>query len=155
MTVHARRIMPDDALAEDAVSETFIKIMNHREKLFNLECHQIKAYIVNIVHTTCYDILKKRNRYPHESDDDLEYLPDERVNILIDITSEESYQTIITEFEKLPDKLRDVAHRYLALEMSHEEIANELGITVATSKKRLSRAKTIIKENLGGGNHAT
>lgn len=149
----AYKILKDTSLAEDAVSECFIKIIRHRKKLTDVLCHQTRAYIVTIVRTTSYDLQQQKNRHSHDSDDALAELPDNNENVLAKLTAEEGYVSIKTELQKLPRKLREVAHRFLTLEMTHEEIANELGITVDTSKKRLSRARAIIKENLGGDVH--
>ncbi|MCL2190023.1 MAG: sigma-70 family RNA polymerase sigma factor [Defluviitaleaceae bacterium] len=120
MFVYAQRILNDNALAEDAVSEAFIKAIHYSKKLRCLKCHEIKTYIVNITQTASYDLIKKRKHQFYAPDDALEYIPDISINILTDLVTEESYQSIMNEFEKLPPKLYDVAHRSLVCEMSHD-----------------------------------
>jgi len=146
----AHKILKDMTLAEDAVSESFVKIIRHRKKLTNVLCHETRVYIVSIIRSTSYDILKKRNRHIHVSDDELADMPDETQNILAKITTEEGYASIKSIIKKLPTTLKDVAYRSIALEMTHEEIASELGISEVASRQRLSRAKSLIKQILGG-----
>lgn len=44
----ANQLLNDPTLAEDAVSESLIKIIRHRDKLRDVSSHQTKSYIVNL-----------------------------------------------------------------------------------------------------------
>jgi len=148
----ANSILLDPALAEDAASESLIKIIRHRGKFRDVSSHQTKAYIVNIVRTTSFDILKKRTGCKCESVDALEDVPDDNINILDDLVTQDGCASLIKAVRALPDARKDVAYRFLVLELSHEEIAAELEISVSASKKRLSRARMILKRISEGDN---
>ena len=150
----AYKILKDKLLTEEAVSESFIKIIRHRKKLTDVKCPQTRVYIVSIVRTTSYDIVNRQNKHIHEPYDELNETPDVTQNVLNNVTAEEGYLSIKEELKNLPQKLRDVAHRYFSHEMKYEEIAMELDITIDAAKKRLSRAREIIKKRLGGDSDA-
>lgn len=146
----ANRTLNGHALAEDAVSESLVKIIRHREKLRDVSSQQTKAYIVNIVRTTSLDIIKQKGGRIFETDELLEYMPDESVNVEDMIVSQDGCNSVIDAFRKLPEMLKDVAYHYFVFERSHNEIAEILNISVSASQKRLSRARVIIKKLLAG-----
>ena len=146
----ANQILNDHALAEDSVSESFIKIIRHRDKLRDVSSHQTKAYIVNIVRTTSLNLIKQRAIRSHEPEEFLDDVADENINIQDDLVAKEGVATIMKAFQTLPIILKDVAYLYFTHELSHDEIAETLNISVAASKKRLSRARLAIKKILGG-----
>jgi len=146
----AARIIPDSMLVDDAVSEAFTKIIQYREKFMSMECHQEKGYIVSIIGSVSINIKKKRERVARESNELNEDIVDLNVNILDEVTANDGYDSIVLAVLSLPDKMRDVAYYYYSHGMTHEEIANKLDITINASKKRLERAKTIIRAKLGG-----
>jgi RNA polymerase sigma-70 factor (ECF subfamily) len=141
----AIHILGDITLAEDVVSESIIKMLPHAEKINSLKCHQQAAYLVTIVRNTCNDYFKTEKKqklnpidiYENENNDPLELL----------ITSE-SYELIVSAVMELPDTLLGVAYLSIVHGHSHKEITELLGISYSNSKKRLSRARKIIKETL-------
>jgi RNA polymerase sigma-70 factor (ECF subfamily) len=60
----ARQILPDDRDAEDAVQESFIKIIKNLDKISDPKCPKTKHFIVIIVKRTAIDIKKKKKREP-------------------------------------------------------------------------------------------
>ncbi len=58
----ARKIIGDFALAEDAVSETILKIINNLHKITDVSSCQTRAYIVIIARNVSIDILRKQNK---------------------------------------------------------------------------------------------
>ena len=146
----ANQFFCNHAMAEDAMSESLVKIIRYRNKLRDVSSHQTKAYIVNIVRTTSLNLIKQRDFSKHEPEDFMEDIPDESINILSNLVSNEGYESLMKAFQSLPPALRDVAYQHLVLELSHDEIAQMFGISNSASKKRLSRAKIAIKKFLGG-----
>jgi len=143
----ADNILHDRALAEDAVSESFIKLTPHLEKFQDISGHQTRGYIVKVVKTVSYDIYNKRVRRD-EIEEDFS-AADKNVDILTDLVSQENYDSIKKIIHSLPDRLKDVL-LLCASGYSHDEIAKALNITVSNSKKRLSRARELVKKKLGG-----
>ena len=149
MMAVANRILKDNALAEDAVAEAFVKINRHLEKLQDISCHQTRGYIVSIVRTISYDLCNKNNRRKEDIVDTLEAVPDNSINILEDLVNQDSYDSLKKIILSLPDSLKDVAYLY-SNGYSHDEIAQALGISYANSKQRLSRARKMAQKIWAG-----
>ena len=139
----ARLILADSALAEDAVSEAFVKLIQHHEKFRAMEPHQAKAYIISTLRTTALNLRKQKR--PVVSDEALVLLPDGNVDIESEAVAKESRGRVQEVIAQLPDKLRIVAHGYFVQGLGHEEIARLYGISVSASKKRLERAKVQLR----------
>jgi RNA polymerase sigma-70 factor (ECF subfamily) len=153
MMCAAFNILKDHALAEDAVSESFVKIIKSLNKIKSLECHPKVRYIVIIVENTAKDIMRKRLKETSMmdvSEDSLEKIPDEDIDILSGLVVKESCDLLTDAIKSLPDKLKEVAYLYMVMGHSHDEISEMLGISYNTSKKRLSRAKEKVKKILAG-----
>ncbi len=70
-------------------------------------------------------------------------------DVEIEIDSEEiSREFLIQIIQELPDRYRLVFNLYVFDNYSHQEIAEQLKISVGTSKSNLSRAKQILKEKI-------
>ena len=148
----ANQMLGDYAMAEDAVSESLIKMIRHREKLRDVSSCQTKAYIIKIVKTTSLTLLTQKALRSLEPDDLLEDSPEGGINVLNDLVVQEGCHTIMKAVQSLHSTLKDVAYLSLVHELKHDEIAHALDISVSASKKRLSRAMRAIKKILGGDN---
>ena len=153
----ARSILNDHFLAEDAVNDAFIKIINNYEKLFasndKIICPRTKRLVVIITKNTALDILKKRN---HNREDALE--TEEGVSILDGISFEKSTQDLFFHeydlkkikkaFSTLPEQQKLTLYYFAILGESIKNIANIMGEKPETVKKRLQRARKTLKEVL-------
>ncbi|MCL2224180.1 MAG: sigma-70 family RNA polymerase sigma factor [Defluviitaleaceae bacterium] len=148
----AIKIVKDKTLAEDVLSDSVIKLIRHRKKIFEMNCYQQQLYIVNIIKTTSWDMLKKmKYNTADDTEDILSAIPDNDDVMLDQLIAKEGYETIKEAIKALPDSLRNVAYLNLICERNHEEIAEILGISNAASKMRLTRAKKAMREALTGG----
>jgi RNA polymerase sigma-70 factor (ECF subfamily) len=148
----AIQILKNHELAEDVLSDSVIKIIRHRQKIFGLTCYQQRLYIVNIIKTTSFDLLKKMNNNPTEDIDGImETMQDIDNTVFDEVIANEGYETIKRIIKTLPDGLKNVAYLNLICEYNHKEIAGILGISNSASKMRLARAKKALREALTGG----
>ena len=145
----AMKILNNQTLAEDAVHETFVSIINHKEKYFNLDFRETRAACVYIVKNKCIDIIRKQNRY---TDEDFIGLENELKSS--DIPVEE--QVIISsEYKSLQNALNTldvISQQVLFLkyyfDKSYIEIANELGITAKDVDNIMYYTKKKLKDRL-------
>jgi RNA polymerase sigma-70 factor (ECF subfamily) len=144
----AIQILKDRELAEDALSDSVIKIIRHREKIFGLTCYQQRLYIVNIIKTTSLDLLKKEKNNADDVEDILATIPDN--SVLDELVAKEGYEAIKDAIKALPESLKNVAYLNLICERTHEEVAGILNISISASKMRLMRAKKAMREALTG-----
>jgi len=66
------------------------------------------------------------------------------------VLNDMSYQEMIRVVQELPPAYRLVFNMYVMEGLKHREIAQELGISVGTSKSNLSRAKEQLRKKLKG-----
>jgi len=58
----ANNILKDVDLAEDAVHQAFLRIINHLDKIDEINCRKTKGFIVTIIEHVSIDIYRKRKR---------------------------------------------------------------------------------------------
>lgn len=146
----AYAILNDKHLAEDAVSETFIRIINNLHKIDENNCPRTRSFLVIICRNVAKDIYKKRRKL-HQYEDlsgDLLEEEDQASNPLDIVINKETIQRIAKVIESLDLIYRDVFLLRRVHGMTCEEIAGMFGIKTETVKKRLTRAKHKIMEEL-------
>lgn len=150
----ANIILNDACLAEDAVHQSFIKIMKNLDKIDEEAEGRTRNFLVIICRHAALDLYKKRlylNRNPDNSN--FEFEEEEEIQIDYNepsqiIIDKETVARLTEEIEKLPPIYKDV----LLLEKLHnntkEEIAELLGIKYETVRKRSLRARKMLTEAL-------
>ncbi len=133
--------LKDKGLAEDIVQEAIIKI---REKILKKEiisCHKIGGLIGYIVKGLCINLIKRNQKVIYREIYDTEARVEE--NFISDIILNDT-------INKLPDKYRDVFIMKFVNDMSYDEISSNLGLSESAVRKRMERARKLIKEMWGG-----
>ncbi|WP_242965273.1 RNA polymerase sigma factor [Petroclostridium xylanilyticum] len=139
----ANRILNDERLAEDAVHQAFLKILENFDKVGEISCHKIKSYVVTMVRNNAINMYNRRKRYAAIPLEELKF----------SIAEEKQEQTgdldyLAEAILKLPVIYKDVLTLKYVQEFSNEEIAKMLDISEATVRKRLERAKRRLEEIL-------
>lgn len=133
--------------ALDILQDSFVKVF---QKLKNFENKgSLEGWIRRIVINTAIDYIRKRKDFLL-SDDNLY-----EIDNIIDKSDEDKeleevlkWRTdkIISLIQKLPPAYRMVFNMYFIENISHQEIAEILKISVGTSKSNLAKAKMKLKE---------
>lgn len=63
----ARRILPGEADAEDAVHQAFVSIIDNLKKISEVRCPKTRSYVVIITERKAIDILRSRSRLSPEA----------------------------------------------------------------------------------------
>lgn len=140
----ALSILKDPALAEEAVQETFLRIVKHFEVFFEIYQNrrdEIRPWAVRIVKNLSLDILKKENRgapLPEYWD---EATPE-------DVESQSGYRALVASVAALPDSYREALELKLLYEWSDLSIARKLGLSEGAVKMRISRGRELLVERL-------
>ena len=118
--------------AEDAIQETFLRYMS-KAPVFTDEEHQ-KAWLIKVATNVCNDIGRFRKRHNHMNIDNLSHysVSAETTGILDIVLS-------------LPTKYKIVVLLHYVDGYDVKEVAKLIGITVSAAKKRLERARKILK----------
>ncbi len=134
---------------EDLEQEVLLKSWENRDQY--AEKGKFKAWISILTTNICRDYFRtgsfKTSSSSVSTDDVGEIMDEQRSQE--DITDSKLRQKIILKaIDSLPAKMRDVIIFYEFEEMSYEEIATRLKISVGTVKSRLFTARNILSEKL-------
>lgn len=136
----AYKILHNRFDAEDAVQDAFVSVINHLEKIREINCNETRFYLVIIVKNAALNMLRKKKRYP-EADIDEVYEAQADCNIESEILSKINSETIREALGELPDKDYEIMFLYLVKEHTSPEIAQLLGITENLARQQIFRAR--------------
>lgn len=145
----AKGILADDQLAEDAVQEAFFRIAKNFYKVGEIDCPQTKNFVVIIVRNAALTIVKKEETA--SSIEEIDSLSDGEVRQDDSTFEKVEISELIGEILNLPETYRYPLYLYGVYDYKMAEIANLLGITTETAKKRVQRGRQILRNNLEKG----
>jgi RNA polymerase sigma-70 factor (ECF subfamily) len=148
----ALRVVGQAEIAEDVTQDTFLlayrSLRQFRGGLF-------RAWLLRITTNRCYDELRRRQRRPAESFEELTFEPQAQWSSLS--AGEEPQEraeraelarALEAALRRLPDDQRIVVVLSDVQGYSYEEIAAAVGISLGTVKSRLSRGRGRLREVL-------
>ncbi|MGI9159115.1 MAG: RNA polymerase sigma factor, partial [Saprospiraceae bacterium] len=100
--------------------------------------------LLEIVHTALHYI-KQQKRRLLEEDQLRQDLPLDEEDHPSVFESEETPKAVLHLLQQMPLGFRTVLNLYVLENYSHQQIADELGISVGTSKSQLNRAKACLR----------
>ncbi len=146
----ALSILHEEGTAEDAVQDTFVRCMQKIDTLRILPEHARSVYLLTAVRHTSLDKLRKGGAHPSVPIEEID-MPDEGASVEERVIKSLTAEAVKEAFLKLPESQQDVLRYKFLLELSDGEIANALGVSKATVRVYLMRAKKAVlhlcKEN--------
>lgn len=140
----ARQILGDEQLSEDAVQEALLRIARNMHKVGEVSCPQTRNFTVIITRNAA---LTMKKQACHGFEEELEFLDRTRGNI--DELFEQVAEKQLTEcILKLPDIYRDALYLYHVYGYSLGETASLLGTSLESVKKRVQRARSMLRNLL-------
>lgn len=144
----ARRLTGNEEDARDVVQDAYLRAWRGIEK-FRGEA-AFSTWMYRITANAASSLMRKRRRQPTVSfADDFEPV-DDRAEQLVSQNAEsgEALERISRALDELPAKLRTVVVLKDVYGLSHEAIAEELGITISAAKVRLHRGRMKLRDVL-------
>ena len=139
----ARRLSGCPTDAEDLVQQTFLAAHAHGDQL--RDTTKVRAWLCTILRNEFLKLVRSRRRTSTISLDALgEPTSPEHSNTEID------GEAILLALDSLPEEFRVPIVLYFFEEMSYREISESLDLPIGTVMSRLSRAKTRLRDRLGG-----
>ena len=145
----ALRLTADEEDARDVVQESYLRawkgLPNFRGDA------QFSTWMYRITANTAYSVVKRRRRHRAES---LDEVLEEPIELHPDLQPEDAAETsalldqLSAALDELPPKLRVLVVLKDVYGLSHEEIADELGISVPAAKVRLHRGRRKLRDLL-------
>ncbi|HZP07696.1 MAG TPA: RNA polymerase sigma factor [Terracidiphilus sp.] len=137
-------VLRNPADAEDAVQETFLRVLRHRDTLN--EVRDQRVWLIRIVWNIVLD-RKRRAKTRPETDDVAELarvLPANGLSAEARAAAAQHHARVLACVEQLPPKEREVLQLSAFEELSSVEIAEVLGITESSVRSRLFRARNLM-----------
>jgi RNA polymerase sigma-70 factor (ECF subfamily) len=136
------RYARDEAEAEDNLQDGFVKVFANLNAFRN--DGSLEGWIRRIMINVSLEKIRKQHLlFPVE--DVSKY---DSVNFSDDVIAKISADDLMKIIQELPPRYRLVFNLYVIEGMSHQEIAQEMSITIGTSKSNLARAREILKKKV-------
>ena len=140
----ANNILKDSHLAEDAVHNAFLRIINNLEKIEDINSHKTKGLIVIIVKNVSIDIYRK-NKKERDNTIFIDDLDD--INGYDEINKNDIGDLEIA-ISKLPENYKQVFLLKFSHELTDNGISEILDIKPDNVRKRISRGREKLKNIL-------
>ena len=145
----AMDILKDQMEAEDAVHSSFIKILEHLDKITDVYSEKTKSFVLIITEHTAIDMIRKKH-----SERTISYetwrTEDRQVSRQNEANGFSQENRVVSAIKGMPPLYRDVFLLKYGNGYENREIAGMLGISEASVRKRISRGKKKLEEVLNG-----
>lgn len=135
----ALRILGDPAQAEDAVQQTWLRVLEHWERVSALPWTEMEGYIVTVAKNAALDTVRARRRTAALPEDWDPPAPE---------TGETEYRRLVALVRALPEGYRLVLELKFVEERTNREIARLLGMNESTVATRVQRGRSMLMEEL-------
>lgn len=129
--------------AEDAVQEVFARIADKPERFFDIPPGERIAYTDVIVRNIAVDMFNRRALIPVDPLE--EGIGDSDIPLDDGMLGRCSRDEIVEFIERLPELQRNVLSLHCLFDLTIDETAQRLGISLAAAKKRLMLARKAIR----------
>jgi RNA polymerase sigma-70 factor (ECF subfamily) len=142
-------LVRDPWTADDLIQETFLRVQQNLGTL--RDSSKLSSWIFRIAYNLCQDHFRQGKAGREKENTSLEQTEGleegfiQEVLIQKELEQREMASCVQNQIDLLPEPLRTVLVLFDIMECSHQEIADILGITVASVKVRLHRARKKLK----------
>ena len=139
----AFQILKEDSLAEDAVHDTFLRLVPHLDRLQDTEDPRTRSFLIVTVKNVAANLKRSRLRA------DLTHLRAEREEAVSDqVMDALTVEEILAKIQTLPEEERILLQLKVSTELSDLRLADLVGISPASFRKRLQRARAALAKAL-------
>lgn len=139
----AMDVLNDKFAAEDAVQEAFLKILKNSNKVDDIDSIRTKRLVITIAKNSAIDIYRKQRKI-WNTEIEMDMVSSVRQSNIYTVEDDEKF----LEIEGLPDMYKEVLILKYSSEFSNTEIAELLEISEMNVRKRISRARKLLKQKL-------
>jgi RNA polymerase sigma factor (sigma-70 family) len=141
----ALRITGNKPEAEDVVQEVFLKIWDKREEMSTVLNQE--AWCMTLTKNLAFDKIKSKHRKTNDIEEAINLL-DSKTNVYQTVETSDTMAIIKQIMSQLPDNQRLVMHLRDIEDMTYEEIAVSLEMSMSQVKVNLHRARQRVREQL-------
>lgn len=137
----SRKLEKYSFLAEDCVQEAVVSAFDRRDTFTSL--NHLKSFLFTCIHNSCVSTL--RHNMLNTSESEIKLLADDAS---IDFIRHETLSLLYNAIEGLPPRLYSIFEMSFENGMKNAEIAEALGVSVATVKKDKAKLISILRDNV-------
>lgn len=143
------RYSPTRESALEVLNDGFLKVFTRLEQYDSAQ--PFKSWLRRILINSAIDHYRQEVRHQHH--DTIEQAEPTAVSQSADAHSQLAHEDLLQLIQQLSPAYRLVFNLYVMDGFTHDEIAEQLGITVGTSKSNLARARENLRQLLKHVNH--
>jgi RNA polymerase sigma-70 factor (ECF subfamily) len=130
-----RKLLRDDQAARDAMHDVFVQILSHADQLAD---QAPSSLLFRIATNVCLNRIRSKRRRPEDGDPDLLVQIAERTDPAARSAARAALDAL---FRQEPDDTAVIAVLHLHDQMTLEEVAAEVGMSVSGVRKRLHKLR--------------
>lgn len=140
------KIIPKAEVAEDIVQELFADLWRKREQLEFTG--SIQGYLRRAAVNKTLNYIRD-NKFRFEEEEQIAQMPSDHEQASARVEMTELQEAIDKAVDSLPERCRAVFALSRYEQLSHQEIAAQLGISVKTVENQITKALRILRDELG------
>lgn len=133
------KILKSHSDAEEAIAQTFLKIMEHIDRISALPCPQIEPYCVVILKNETMNIIRQRKKAFYTEDLDCLECREEAYSVEEEYIKTLEKEKLLSCVDSLPEDERNFIYLRFVHDMTFKQIGELLDITEEAAKKRGQR----------------
>lgn len=144
----AYAVLHNSYLAEDAVSEAFVRLIKRLDRIGDTDSPKTRNYVIKVIKSTSINIYRKNKQFYIRElpiDEETMQLPDPLVNVEDRVLTEET--------DELLSRVNGIDREIILLRcsdgLSWREVAGKVSLTESSVRKRFERARKKITETKG------
>ncbi len=137
------RVLNDGHTAEDLAQEVLMEVWRRRADL-NVNI-SLKAYLRRSAVNKTLNFIRDR-KIKWDDEDKLVSIPNKSEDIVNSLVGQDLEKTIHAAIDELPERCRLVFTLSRFEEMSNQQIADELGISIKTVENQMTKALKLLRE---------
>ena len=136
------------AIAEELAQETLLRGFRSLQSIESPE--RFGSWICGIAHRVCLDWRKARQTAQVSLTADASAgLATKSISGSDQVSEADEQSHLLSLVAKLPDELREVLMMYYYEDVTYQQLADQLGVSVATVNSRLARARAMLRTAMG------
>lgn len=151
----AYAVLHSSELAEDAISESFIRIIGNLRKIGDPEAPKTKSYIIRVIKSSSIDLYRKCRHF-HLREITVDYneaqFIDEYANVEEKVFSSGTNEDLGKMLCSLGKTDRSIIHLRCIEDLPWKEVAKQLSLTESNARKRFERIRKKLTEMKGENN---
>jgi len=141
---YSQSITGSETASQDIVSDSFLKLWEHRRSL--KEQSHIKYYLYHVVRNSSINYLREKKKVRQRDNALIQIMPLSEKHILEKLIEAETYHQFYITYTRLPKKCKIIFEMFYLENKPVKDIAKTLSISVNTVKSQKLRALQLLKQ---------